>query len=278
MMPDPNHPPDQPAPDEPSVHPEPDDDADVGERDALSPAVRRLLRQYALDASTISGSGPAGRIRVTDVMAVLGARTPESNVGAQEYDDKRSPAAGRRERAAAVRLTANNDTLTVTSTASFDCDMGRLLAACRTGSAVPDEHALIACFVTACARALEHTPGIASGDGSVAVSRLSMDEPPPGSAGLCVYWCGSDGPISLTPAPIPPGHVAAVAVGRIEPRVVVRGSESGGHARIAHIAQVALSFDPRHVSPHRATRFLAGLVNSLENWPETNRSGDIAND
>jgi pyruvate/2-oxoglutarate dehydrogenase complex dihydrolipoamide acyltransferase (E2) component len=278
MMSDSNYPPDQPAPDEPSVPLEPDDDADAGERDALSPAVRRLLKQYELDASTIIGSGPAGRIRVADVMAVLGARSPESNESAPENDDKPSPAAGRRERAAAVRLPTNNDSLTVTSTALFDCDMDRLLAACRTGAAEPDEHALIACFAAACARALELAPGIANGDGPVAVSHLSMEQPPPADADLCVYWCGSDGPISLTPAPIPPGNVAAVAVGRIEPRVVVRGSESGKHARIAHIARIALSFDLRRVSPHCASRFLAGLVKEVENWPETNRSGDIAND
>jgi pyruvate/2-oxoglutarate dehydrogenase complex dihydrolipoamide acyltransferase (E2) component len=273
MMSDPNRPPDEPvpdcvepaaAPDEPTLPPA-TIGADAGDRDTLSPAVRRLLKLYELDASTIIGSGPAGRIRVADVMAVLGARTTESNESATEDEDKPSHATARRARAAAVRAATNHDTPTVTSTATFDCDMGRLLAACRTGTAEPDEHSLTTRFAAACARALERAPGIATGDGSVAVSHLSTEQPPPAGAGLCIYWCGSDGPISLTPAPIPPDHVAAVAVGRIEPRVVVRGSASGERARIAHIARIALSFDPRYVSPHRASRFLAGLVKVLEN-------------
>ena len=40
----------------------------------MSPAVRRLVKQYDLDVTTIRGTGPAGRVRVTDVMAVLGNR------------------------------------------------------------------------------------------------------------------------------------------------------------------------------------------------------------
>ena len=40
----------------------------------LSPSVRRLVRQYDLDVTGIHGTGPSGRIRVGDVIALLAAR------------------------------------------------------------------------------------------------------------------------------------------------------------------------------------------------------------
>src|SRR5690349_13337756 len=43
--------------------------------DTLSPAVRRLVRQFDLDITGIHGTGPSGRIRVGDVVALLGGRT-----------------------------------------------------------------------------------------------------------------------------------------------------------------------------------------------------------
>ena len=47
--------------------------------DTLSPAVRRLVRQFDLDITGIHGTGPAGRIRVGDVMGLLGGRTDSGN-------------------------------------------------------------------------------------------------------------------------------------------------------------------------------------------------------
>jgi len=43
--------------------------------DTLSPAVRRLVRQFDLDVTGIHGTGPSGRIRVGDVMGLLAGRT-----------------------------------------------------------------------------------------------------------------------------------------------------------------------------------------------------------
>ena len=45
----------------------------------LSPAVRRLVRQFDLDITGIHGTGPSGRIRVGDVMGLLGGRTDTGN-------------------------------------------------------------------------------------------------------------------------------------------------------------------------------------------------------
>src|SRR5688572_16139872 len=51
----------------PDVTPDPND--------TLSPAVRRLVRQFDLDVTGIHGTGPSGRIRVGDVMGLLVGRT-----------------------------------------------------------------------------------------------------------------------------------------------------------------------------------------------------------
>ena len=49
--------------------------------DTLSPAVRRLVRQYDLDITGIHGTGPAGRIRVGDVIGMLGGRDGAGRAG-----------------------------------------------------------------------------------------------------------------------------------------------------------------------------------------------------
>jgi pyruvate/2-oxoglutarate dehydrogenase complex dihydrolipoamide acyltransferase (E2) component len=40
--------------------------------DSLSPSIRKLVRQYGVDVTSIRGSGPHGRLRIGDVMAALG--------------------------------------------------------------------------------------------------------------------------------------------------------------------------------------------------------------
>src|SRR5512145_1279539 len=68
-----------PATGEPATAAEPADAARAAEaaaapNEALSPAVRRLVRQFDLDITGIHGTGPSGRIRVGDVMGMLGGR------------------------------------------------------------------------------------------------------------------------------------------------------------------------------------------------------------
>src|SRR5262245_1415417 len=50
------------------------DAAEPSSADPLSPAVRRLVRQFDLDVTGIHGTGPSGRIRVSDVMGLLAGR------------------------------------------------------------------------------------------------------------------------------------------------------------------------------------------------------------
>src|SRR5262245_40070585 len=53
----------------------PPSDSTPNPDDTLSPAVRRLVRQFDLDITGVHGTGPSGRIRVGDVMGLLGGRT-----------------------------------------------------------------------------------------------------------------------------------------------------------------------------------------------------------
>ena len=70
--------------------------------DRISPAVRRLLREHSLDAASVVGSGPQGRIRVDDVLrAARGVRAP-ANPASSEVStcDQRVPHSPARRRTA----------------------------------------------------------------------------------------------------------------------------------------------------------------------------------
>jgi pyruvate/2-oxoglutarate dehydrogenase complex dihydrolipoamide acyltransferase (E2) component len=67
------------ADDAPATSDEAGTDYALPPRDTLSPAVRRLVRQFDLDITGVQGSGPEGRIRVGDVMGLLTGRTDTGN-------------------------------------------------------------------------------------------------------------------------------------------------------------------------------------------------------
>ena len=109
--------------------------------DALSPAVRRLVRQFDLDITGIHGTGPEGRIRVGDVMGLLGGRTDTGNRDAplraartrrrarragargRRLAARAPPAAPLRQRRAGAARRTSGATTTV-----FDCDLSRVLS------------------------------------------------------------------------------------------------------------------------------------------------------
>ena len=69
---------------EPSATPDNAEPASFDPADTLSPAVRRLVRQYDLDITGIHGTGPAGKIRVGDVIGMLGGRTDAAGARAND--------------------------------------------------------------------------------------------------------------------------------------------------------------------------------------------------
>ena len=181
-----------PQADEPAAHAA-DAHADTARRagaaanpsDTLSPSVRRLVRQFDLDVTAIHGTGPSGRIRVGDVMGLLGGRKDSGNRDAPTRppapsDDAESsaddavfeptatesqpavepepkptkpPAAGE---AAGAHTTAPTTTV-------FDCDLSRVLAHRRRLRLDNIALTTTSYFLTALAAALEKAPELAAG-------------------------------------------------------------------------------------------------------------------
>lgn len=149
-------------------------------RDSLSPAVRRLVRQFDLDITGIHGTGPSGRIRVGDVMGLLGGRTDSGNRDAplrpaDEDDGELSDAelgAGELGAAERPRNAARDQPppaadvparVAVPTSAVFDCDLGRVLLHRKKLRAENVELLTTSYFLTALATALDAVPEITAG-------------------------------------------------------------------------------------------------------------------
>jgi 2-oxoglutarate dehydrogenase E2 component (dihydrolipoamide succinyltransferase) len=156
--------------------------------DTLSPAVRRLVRQFDLDITGIHGTGPSGRIRVGDVVGLLGGRTdtgkrdapkraaaPDADVEPAHDDDAAIETIAARPEPLAI---ADPDTpaaepraavepatqAAVPTTTVFECDMSRVLAHRRKLRRDNVELLTTSYFLTALAAALEQAPELTSGE------------------------------------------------------------------------------------------------------------------
>jgi len=169
---------------------------DQGPPDTLSPAVRRLVRQFDLDITGIHGTGPDGRIRVGDVMALLGGRTDtgkrdappkwsaepgsdEATLADDEGDDEAdaplkaaqpavSPPSPPQPAAAAppgpVATPAPTTLPSPTPTTTmFDCDVSRVLAHRRKLRGANVAVLLVSYFLVALAEAQHNAPELTGG-------------------------------------------------------------------------------------------------------------------
>ena len=150
-------------------------DAAAHPHDALSPAVRRLVRQFDLDITGIHGTGPDGRIRVGDVMGLLTGRTDTGNRDAApraatvdalaeasdaEPDIDSAPEPSLPLDAASVRGPHS----AVPTTSVFECDVSRVLSHRKRLRRENAEMLTLASYVlTALASAIEATPELAAG-------------------------------------------------------------------------------------------------------------------
>ena len=126
--------------------------------DTLSPAVRRLVRQYDLDITGIHGTGPAGKIRVGDVIGMLGGRAAEPS--ARPADAARgapTPAAPDAASEAPPRQTADAGPTTTV----FECDLSRVLSHRKHERRSDAETLLTSYFVAACVEAAFVVPDVA---------------------------------------------------------------------------------------------------------------------
>ncbi|HEX7082218.1 MAG TPA: E3 binding domain-containing protein [Gammaproteobacteria bacterium] len=163
--------------------PEPAAEPDVAEtpepldRDALSPAVRRLVKQYDLDVTGIRGTGPGGRLRVADVMGALSGRgepldaddSPLQPVSDRGPASLQRPAADAGTETGSGRLDAPRaesrpEVAAAPATTVFDCELAAALErraqARERGADVP----LLAWFAAAASRALRVVPELKAGE------------------------------------------------------------------------------------------------------------------
>jgi pyruvate/2-oxoglutarate dehydrogenase complex dihydrolipoamide acyltransferase (E2) component len=170
----------------------------------LSPSVRRLVRQYDLDVTGIHGTGPSGRIRVGDVIGLLGARGDASpdrqTAGASEATGQDSlsevapPYRSKTPNATSAAAPAAS-AVTFPLTTVFECDLSRVLSHRKRRREEDTEALLTSYYVVACSEASKLVPEAAASvgaacfgvlleatDGTVrTVSIDSADEAPLGS-------------------------------------------------------------------------------------------------
>jgi pyruvate/2-oxoglutarate dehydrogenase complex dihydrolipoamide acyltransferase (E2) component len=159
--------------------------SDGEQHETLSPSVRRLVRQFDLDITGIHGSGPAGRIRVGDVMGLLAGRTdsgkrdaparpPEPDYVAESSNDGERGADGGERGADDVVEPFEPSTVppapteaathaAIPTTTVFDCDLSRVLAHRKKMRLDNVELLTTSYFLTALAAALDSTPEISAG-------------------------------------------------------------------------------------------------------------------
>ncbi len=278
-------------------------DTDAG--DGLSPAVRRLVRQYDLDITGIHGTGPDGRIRVGDVIGILGPRAEQAVRGVTtprgapvEADDSADePSADSLAAAPAPAATAGAPITTV-----FECDLARALAHRKRLRAENVEVLLTSYFLAAYVEALGAVPELALGaapcigvelttaDGDTRQLKLEASnvatEPLAkrtrtidaalrrslgadlANANLVVHHYGASGSLIATPTPLAAGHVASLGVGRVRREIVLRNIDGDETPRVTTRCHLSLSFLPERMTLARANRFLAHTVRLLEQWPE----------
>lgn len=273
--------------------------------DTLSPAVRRLVRQYDLDITGIHGTGPDGRIRVGDVIGMLGPRAEQAVRGTvaprpAPAEESTSAQTGEADEPAADAH-ALHPVAAATITTVFECDLGRVLGHRKRLRGENAELLLTSYFLAAFAEALAAVPEITWGDppcigvelttadGDVRPLKLdSVDATQPlaerarsidaelrrnvganlAGTNLLIHHYGASGSLLATPTPLGPGHAASAGIGRARREIVLRNVDGDETPRVTTRCHLSLSFLPDHVALHRANQFLAHTVRLLEQWPD----------
>jgi pyruvate/2-oxoglutarate dehydrogenase complex dihydrolipoamide acyltransferase (E2) component len=262
----------------------PEEDADPHE--TLSPAVRRLVRQFDLDVTAIHGTGPEGRITVADVMGLLGGRTDSGKRDAprRRTAQKDEPETAHTDASPAPQPEPPVETPTSTV---FDCDVSRLLAHRKRLRAENLEILTTSYFLAALAAVLDTgselvgpaptlvdtarlTPGMTLPERMRALdaelhARFDTDV---ADADLLVHHYGEGGSLLATPTPIGAGRAASVGIGRMRREIVVRAVDGVEQPRVTARCYLTLSFFPSRIALERANRLLAHAVRLLEQWPE----------
>lgn len=261
----------------------------------MSPSVRRLVRHYKLDITGIHGSGPAGRIRVSDVMPLLGGR---ESVGVR---DEAEEDAAREIQAAVVpaeRASASEEAVPDVARAArlatvvFECDMSRVLGKRKRAEERGARLSLESDVTHACARALAAVPAVNAASNRMDIAVTIDAEPSPQTAlvtnagalnlddieratqaptetsgatpTFSVRHHGSSGSLLALPLEPAAGTHAILGVGKLRKMVTVATVDGDETPRIAAMCYLTLSFDAATVDERSAHAFLRTLVATLE--------------
>jgi 2-oxoglutarate dehydrogenase E2 component (dihydrolipoamide succinyltransferase) len=141
----------------------------------LSPSVRRLIRQYDLDVTGIHGTGPSGRIRVGDVVALLGARSEAAQDRLSEVarettaeDALAEASPPYRSEIAEARAVAPAPSAAAAApiTSVFECDLSKVLSHRKRRRQENAEALLTSYFLVACSEASKLVPEAAASRGA----------------------------------------------------------------------------------------------------------------
>jgi 2-oxoglutarate dehydrogenase E2 component (dihydrolipoamide succinyltransferase) len=270
----------------------------------LSPAVRRLLKEHALQPTDIDASGRDGRITAQDITRHLG----------QEAQDSRVPHTSMRRRIA--EHMARSVAVAPHVTTLFEVDLTRVLAH-RDRHAAEFERqgarlTLTAYFVAACAKALRAHPevnasfeedalllhadcnvgvGTALGAGGLIVpvihraqqldllgvalklgqlvaaaraGKLAPEEVRGGTFTISNHGVG--GSLLAAPIIINQPQVAILGIGKVERRVCVVDQEGLESIGVRSMCYLTLTIDHRALDAFQANAFLSRIVATLEQW------------
>ncbi|MEE3198214.1 MAG: E3 binding domain-containing protein [Pseudomonadota bacterium] len=253
----------------------------------LSPSVRRLVKEYDLDVTKITGSGPSGRIGVGDVMKHLGDRAlpPEKKGRASEL-----------KRNIPSRQTPVSQQIPYATTI-FECVMASVLAEQRMMQSTGDGFELPIYYINAYAKTLSAMPEILCDQLPISIG-VRLEERPPNSKipiisgvdkldmiairkilsdletlekktpAFTFCYHGASGSLMGGPATLSEGQIVSLGVGKLHKRAVVGTLEEQDVLQTLPMCYVDLTYNSESIDSHCANRFLSLFVETLEKWPQ----------
>lgn len=277
----------------------PVEEQDPSRADTLSPSVRRLVKQYDLDVKSIHGTGPAGRIRIADVMATLGGRvapsstpTPSPSVDSATEEDAGDSLTSTFSQVQTARSFARHHPATTV----FECDMTNAWARLKRQREREVDVVPTAYYVAALLKALGGwdlcSPNgdlgvvIPAGDGET--NTVLLENPLDLSfteindrlrdtqsddteqATWLIHHHGLGGSIVALPTPLGEAQKLSLGIGKLRRVIAIKNVDGNDAPRAAAQCYLSLSFHPDEIELADANRLLAACVGVLETWP-----GDI---
>jgi len=251
----------------------------------LSPSVRRLVKEYGLDVTQITGSGPSGRIVVGDIMKHLGDRALPQGEKISSLEPKKSTS---------PRQTSVSQKIAYATTI-FECMMASVLTEQQTMRSTGNEFELSVYYISACAKTLSAMPEMAGRQLPISIGVALEEHPPNGEIPIipgvdkldmieiretlanlktldekipAFTFCyhGASGSLMGGPAALTDGQIASLGVGKLHKRIIVGTLDEQDVLQTLPMCYVDLTYDSKSIDVHHANRFLSLFVQTLEKW------------